>query len=267
MYRWLCGRSDASIRHSTSELRFEQHLKLEEEQSHEFERHDVHTQPLKTIPSDLGPVIVQRMERLEEKIDIFFSGLSSASRSTTNSTHLEPDDPILEETPQNPYPHPQRDPDIKNQLKVLTAEITHLTKSNKNLSSCIDALGSSGLIDLLEMLSCSLERLHAAVTSLRKEQIRRQQTINSNHHETQLESQLELIQRLGFLLGQREEQLKHERRLNQNYRRNIEGLGEMICALEEEWKRAMPVMAQSGHVQVEGVADCIGRLSRRNGLG
>lgn len=266
MYRWLCRRSDASIRHSTSQLKLEQQMEVEE-QSPGFERNDIPTQPPNKIPSDLGPVIVQRMERLEEKIDIFFSGMSSASSKSTRSTTDDSDDKIIEEPAQTPYlTHPQTDNDIKTHLKILTAEITHLTKSNNNLSSCIDALGSSGLIDLLEMLSCSLERLHAAVTSLREEQKQRQQQqtiINPDQQNTekQLESQMDLIQRLGFLLGQREEQLRHERTLNQTYRRNIEGLEEMIRSLEEEWERAMPVMARSD-VCVQGVGDVIGRLSR-----
>ncbi|RAO69240.1 uncharacterized protein BHQ10_005252 [Talaromyces amestolkiae] len=260
-FKWLCRRSDASIRHSTSELKLEQQGKLEEEQSHGLKRQ---TLPPQTIPFNLGPVIVQRMERLEEKIDIISSGLFFASRNTTNSTNLKTGNLMPDETPQNTYPPPQTNLDMKNHLKILTAEITHLTKSNNNLSSCIDALGSSGLIDLLEILSCSLERLHAAVTSLREEQkqCQQQQAINPNRrHETQLDLQMELIQRLGFLLGQREEQLKHERKLNQSYRRSIEGLEEMIRALEEEWERAMPVMAQSGYVHVEGLADCIRKLS------
>lgn len=266
MYRWLCRRSDASIRPSTSQLKFEQQMEVEEQCSR-FEINDIPTQPPNKIPSDLGPVIVQRMERLEEKIDIFFSGMSSASSKSTRSTTDDLDDRIIEEPAQTSYlTHPQTDSDIKNHLKILTAEIVHLTKSNNNLSSCIDALGSSGLIDLLEMLSCSLERLYAAVTSLREEQKQRQQqlqTINPDEElqEKQLESQMDLIQRLGFLLGQREEQLKHERRLNQSYRKNIEGLEEMIRSLEEEWERAMPVMARSD-VHVDGVGDVIGRLSR-----
>lgn len=250
MSRWLCRRSDASIRHSTSELKLEQQVKLEKEQSYEFERQNL---PPHLIPFNLGPVIIKRMERLEEKIDIIFSGLS-VSRSTTNSTNLEPGDLIREETTINVHHHPQTKQDMKNHLNILTAEITHLTKSNNNLSSCIDALGSSGLIDLLEILSCSLERLHTAVNSLREEQkqCQQQQTINPNHlYETQLDSQMELIQRLGFLLGQREEQLKHERRLNQSYRRSTERLEEMIRTLEEEWERVMLVMVRSNYVNVE----------------
>lgn len=269
MYRWLCRRSDASIRLSTSQLKLEQQMGLEE-QSRKFERNDIQTQPPKMIPSDLGPVIVQRMDRLEEKIDIFFSGLSSASKSTRHYTIPDQDGNITidYEPSQNPYTHSQQtessDSETKTHLKILTAEIAHLTKSNNNLSSCIDALGSSGLIDLLEMLSCSLERLHGAITSLREEQKQSQQRNiipDQENTEKQLESQMDLIERLGFLLGQREEQLKHERRLNQSYRRNIEGLEEMIRVLEEEWERAIPVMARSD-VSVQGVGDAIGRLSR-----
>lgn len=262
-YRWLCRRSDASIRQSTSQLKLDQQIELED-QSREFVQRN-YTQ----TPPDLGLVIVQRMERLEEKIDTFiFSGLS---KSTRNTTH-DPDGKIIEELSQTTYTHPQRnqstDTDTKNQLKILTAEINHLTKSNHKLSSCIDALASSGLIDLLEMLSCSLERLHAAINSLRDEQKQRQQqqtlVVSEQEHrkelqEKQLESQIDIIQRLGFLLGQREEQLKHERKLNQSYRKNIEGLEEMIRVLEEEWERAMPLMARS---DMEGVSDVIGRLSR-----
>ncbi|PCG90942.1 Hypothetical protein PENO1_096550 [Penicillium occitanis (nom. inval.)] len=269
-FKWLCRRSDAGIRHSTSQLKLEQQMESEDHSGGLGPGKDVETQQQQpqVLSPDLGPVIVQRMDRLEEKIDIFFSGLSSASRSTTNSTDLEPGDPItIKETPQTPYINPQTDNDIKSHLKILTAEIAHLTKSNNNLSSCIDALGSSGLIDLLEMLSCSLENLHAIINSLREEQKQRQQQLQTiinpdqELQDKQLESQMDLIQRLGFLLGQREEQLRHERRLNQTYRRNIEGLEEMIRSLEEEWERAMPVMARSD-VHVERVGDAIKRLSR-----
>ena len=263
MYRWLCRRSDVSTRHSTSQLKLEQRMESEDHSSRLSPRRDVESQQQQpqVISPDLGLIIVQRMDRLEEKIDIFFSGLSSASRSTPDYTIPDQDGNTIEHEPT--YTHPQTDNDIKSHLKILTAEIAHLTKSNNNLSSCIDALGSSGLIDLLEMLSCSLERLHATVTSLREEQKQQQNIINSGQENTekQLESQMDLIQRLGFLLGQREEQLRHERRLNQTYRRNIEGLEGMIRSLEEEWKRAMPVMARSD-VHVERVGDVIERLSR-----
>ena len=250
-------------------------MELEDHSSGLIPRKDVERQQSQVVPCELGLVIVQRMERLEEKIDIIFSGLSSATKSTTNSTNLEPGDNITEKTPHATYVHPQRnkptdtDSDMTKHLKILTAEINHLTKSNNNLSYCIDALGSSGLIDLLEMLSCSLEQLHAVITSLRDEQKQRQQEQNiipdqenRELQEKQLESQMDIIQRLGFLLGQREEQLKHERRLNQSYRKNIEGLDGMIRVLEEEWERAMPVMARSD-IHVEGVSDVIGKLSRR----
>ncbi|KAL3705436.1 hypothetical protein TMatcc_009108 [Talaromyces marneffei ATCC 18224] len=266
-FKWLCRRSDASIQLSTSQLKVDQVLELEDQFDGLVQRKDVKMQPPQVTPTELGPMIVQRMERLEEKIDIFFSGLSTpASRSmrnTADATGLNPDG---KKPSHNTYAHSQRNDfpntktDINNHLKILTAEINHLTKSNNNLSSCIDALGSSGLIDLLEMLSCSLERLYAAINSLRDEQEQQQDAASKKENsEQQLESQIEIIQRLGFLLGQREEQLKHERKLNQSYRKNIEGLEEMIHVLEEEWERALPLMVRS---DVEGVSDVIGRLSR-----
>ncbi|EED16946.1 hypothetical protein TSTA_020050 [Talaromyces stipitatus ATCC 10500] len=255
-FRWLCRKSDELI------------------QRGDIETDDHQIQKLQEITPDLGAIIVQRMERLEEKIDILFSTTSKSTRSTideSSSTYqsiLDPDadtpveQPLYKTYNQTPLQAQKKEHTEtiqQTEFKILTAEINHLIKSNNNLSSCIDALGSSGLIDLLEMLSCSLERLHSAINSLRERQQQQQNldSINNEEGDNQLRLQIDIIQSLGFLLGQREEQLRHERKLNQSYRENIEGLEGMISALEVEWKKVSPFISNS-----ECMTDCIGRLKR-----
>lgn len=241
MYRWLSRKTDASTRHPTSQLKREQQIELEGH-SVVFEKHNFQKQPPTMVPFDLQPVIVQKIERLEEILSTFFSGLSSATPNSTRTPTSESDDKTTQVPSQSGYTNNQTDPTIKD---ILIAGIAHLTESKNKPSSCLDALSSSGLIDLLEKLSFLLERLYY-----------------QERTEIQLGLNMEVIQRLTFLLEQRDREIKHEREISQGYRKDMEELKEMIHLLEKEWESAKPMMARS-KVYVEGVGNVIGRLSDR----
>lgn len=238
---------------------------------------------------------MQKIEKLERKIDCISSYAMLVTRDTAYG-HSEGKQGIdlLNDIPQdkaqsdsvcaNLGNESQRDTnhaaDNVNQiqLRVLTAEVCHLAKSNNKLSSCIDALGSSGLIDLLECLSLSLEQLHSAVSSLGHQQKQQQDLISehisrisrqdSEKHEDrmqkdiellqqQIESQSEIIQRLAFVLGKREEQLKLERNVSQRCLKDIDALSEMISALEVECSSSDAFTMRSQH---ERMGDCVNNL-------
>jgi hypothetical protein len=271
---------------NSNQTKSEQQQDLGQQPRTAKQRQEEYYEVKQTIPQEFGPDLLDKMEKLEEKLDTLIVSHFSTSRSTGSPgssiacpTTFEPKDNTecrqiqgkeidayshieatnMKEKGQKPAQNSHDDQDKVNQKQyweVLAAEIDRLIKSNNKLSACIDALGTSGLIELIDILSSSIERLNSELASLRRQQQQsntlREEAVpksNDDNQEQQskaLEIQANTIQRLGVLLGRREEQLKHEKRATKGYNETISGLERMVRVLEVEWQSVMPLVYSSG---------------------
>lgn len=288
--RWLCRRSEFNARHSNDitpeqqQADLGQNIRVPEKSKddHGVTSKEGHQKSEQPIHHELGPHLIDRMEKLEEKIDILVVSHFHTSRSTGSTgssiacqAMFDPEDKIdqrrniqgagVDACSQTDSSYPQmhhimEDEDHAEQIlqqKSLTAEIDRLIKFNNKLSSCVNALGSSGLIELIEMLGSSIERLHSELVSMRQQQQQQQQQNITNSEKSDNDNifpyqrqQPELqakatIQRLGMLLVRREEQLKQERMTTETCYETIGALEEKIQLLELEWRRVMPLISNS----------------------
>lgn len=228
----------------------------------------------------IGPDLTDRIEKLEDKIDAFIVSHFSASKLTSNtgSTVRNQQTPggkgvdacsqtdaylyenYTEGKRQRSFRLYNEDQNVAEQMQawmILAAEIDRLVKSNNKICSCIDALGSSGLIDLIEILGNSVGQLHSEIASLRKQQSMAVDSRDNLHiyddndsknnfqqRRKQLEIPANAIQRLLVLLGRREEQLQQEKKATERSNRKIDALEEMIKVLEVEWQKIMPLVSK-----------------------
>lgn len=276
MHRWLCRRSDASIRQTCQNKANPQQADLEKQSRVPYpkEAEKKSRKGQQTRRQELGPELIERLEKLEEKIDAFIVCQFSTPRSIlsigddtldvqatcgaegrTEGRSQMPSEEVGTHSQKELLVKSQDEKDQGSRQHVhqcvpVAAEIDSLIKSNKKLSATIDALGSSGLIDLIEMLSYSIERLQSEIASLHQQNdiICSEKTPRTSHEDSngkQLGLQVHVTQRLATLLGRRDEELKQEKKATEKYKETIEGLEEMIKVLGLEWERAVPLITHS----------------------
>ncbi|OKL59419.1 hypothetical protein UA08_05204 [Talaromyces atroroseus] len=265
-FKWLCRRSDSNIRHLNRVMPEQQEAVLGQqpymskqvgkEKYHEADPAKKSQRQNQTLPRGYGSDLLDKMSKLEEKIDTLIVSHIPAGKEVENHPYIEGEN-IKEKRQNTAQPHDDEEKDDQLQHReTLTAEIDRLIKSNNKLSSCIEALGSSGIIELIEMLSFSIEQLNSELVSLRKQQ---QEQNNNTTRETShddsnlqqqqrikaLEIQANTIQRLGILLERSEEQIKHEKRTTSRYIETISRLEKMVQVLEVEWRKVVLLIDNS----------------------
>ncbi|CRG86583.1 hypothetical protein PISL3812_03593 [Talaromyces islandicus] len=188
------------------------------------------------IIRDLKADIVQKMGILEGKIDALSSSQGVTPQDRRRAT--DKDDAGIQTNLENCNQQGSDKNESISYHSKLEERITHLTNTSTNLSS-LNALLSSDLYSLQN----SVQELQEEVCLLREEKFSLERRHGSyDEQRVQIDLQVDIIRRLGVVLGRKEKQLERERRMMNLYRDRINGFEDKVEMLRTEWERVLPLV-------------------------